>query len=246
MKKTTVWGLIFLAIAWAVPSVAAHYNKQLDSYLARAEWARRVGLFNLGQLDPYTVDVKTYPESATVNIGQSQQFVAAVLLTDGTVWCSDGIYNNEPGDTADRITMQPWVLDAECRAAAARLDTIIVQDTTYRAIRLQWANQSTAERLIVMGPDTTRLSYDSVRYGIRIRSPDLVVFDSTFADTAFVWSGGTFGQQYWASGMACGHLGGIISCVESGPELSIVFPYPRIIETTVVPMLLLADTVEIP
>jgi hypothetical protein len=238
----TPWALVFVAVAWAIPSIAAHYNGAIDDYVRRSALLRSLGIAS----DPYTVDVKVWPQADTVQVGGTTQYVAAVLLTDGSVWCSDGGYNNEPGDTADRITMQPWTLDAECRAAAALLDTVVIQDTTYRAVRLQWADQSGAERLIVIGPDTTRIPYDSVRYNVRVRSPDLVVFDSIFADTVFVWSGGTFGQQYFASGVACGHLDGTVSCAARGDEIQIVFPYPRIVETTVVPMLLLADTVDIP
>jgi len=254
------WAAIFGLVMVVIPNVAAHYNKQLDSYLSNAEWARKMGILDLGQLEPYTVDVKVYPQNSTLALKSSdgvcrgstddpnmpceQQLVAAVLLTDGTVWCSDGGYNNEPADTADRITMAPWVL-GDCYEAVALLDTVVIQDTTYRAIRLQWASQVGAERLIIAGPDTTRIPYDSVRYNVTIRSPDLIVFDSIFADTAYIWQGGTFGQQYFAQGTACGHLGGAITCAGAGPELPIIFPYPEVIETTIVPMQILADTVTI-
>jgi hypothetical protein len=121
----------------------------------------------------------------------------------------------------------------------------VAQDTTFRAIRLAWANQSGAERLIIIGPDTTRLPYDSVRYGIQIRSPDLVVLDSIFGDTTYVWTGGTAGQPYFASGQACGYLGADIACAPRGDELQIRYPYPVVTETSLVPMQLLADTVVI-
>jgi len=258
-----VWAAVFMVAAWGIPSVAAHYNDKLDNYVERSELMHKLGMVraNFGQLEPYTVDVKVWPQSATVaalgsdgvcrgsvtdpNMPCTQQYVAVAMLTDGSVWCTDGAYNNEPADTADRITMEPWVLP-ECYDAAALLDTVVVQDTTMRAVRLQWANQSGAQRLIIVGPDTTRLPYDSVRYQLRIRSTDLVMLDSTFADTSFIWQNGTFGQQYFAQGTACGWLGGTISCAPPGQELQILFPYPRVESTTIVPMLLLADTVEVP
>jgi hypothetical protein len=119
------------------------------------------------------------------------------------------------------------------------------QDTTFRAIRLMWADQAAAARLIIIGPDTTAVPYDSVRYQVQIRSPDLIVFDSIFADTVYVWEAGTFGQPYSASGIACGYLGTEMSCTQPGDSLVISYPYPIVTETTLAPMTITADTVEI-
>jgi hypothetical protein len=109
-----------------------------------------------------------------------------------------------------------------------------------------WADQGAAARLIIIGPDSTAIPYDSVSYQLQIRSPDLIVFDSTFVgDTVYVWEQGTFGQPYFAAGIACGHLGTEMSCTQPGDSLMISYPYPVVTETTLQPMTITADTVEV-
>lgn len=58
------------------------------------------------------VSLSVWPESVTVVVGESVQFYAAVLLSDGTVLCTDA---------TEYALAAPWVHQAECDSAVMRL-----------------------------------------------------------------------------------------------------------------------------